>query len=78
MRHDFLCLICNHAEQRRDRYKTVLDELWLDREPQQPLLPPPLFGDERTRRDGTGNDVNDPSSTFGLSDLRYLLVQERF
>jgi hypothetical protein len=63
MRHDFLCLISNHAEERRDRYKTVLDELWLHREPKQPLLPPPLFGGERTRRDGTENEVNDPIQT---------------
>ena len=63
MRHDFLCLICNHAEERQDRYKTVLDELWLDRVPKQPLLPLPLFWGERTRRDGTENDVNDPIQT---------------
>jgi hypothetical protein len=24
MRHDFLCLICNHTEEHRDRWKTVL------------------------------------------------------
>ena len=33
MRHDFLCLICNHTEERRDRSKSVLDELWLDTAP---------------------------------------------
>ena len=33
MRHDFLCLIGNHAEERRNRWKIVLDELWLDTAP---------------------------------------------
>jgi len=45
----------------------VFDELWLDREPKQPLLPLPLFWGERTRRDGTENDVNDPKLLFATT-----------